>query len=396
MNLYDADEKKSNTALNFDIHKVSISYESLFPVQNILVLPLPGVGDTLNTCPALEILRKAYPKANITLVVMFKAAYDVMENNPIVDEIIYWPFIKKGFWKSVNFLVSLNKRRFDVAILSYPANRVEYNIVSFFTGVRLRIAHRYLYRTWRSLFFINSRTVLEDDRLHNVEENIRLLSLLGIHAESWGKPEIRLSEKDLTFARSWIKEQKLGKKPLIAFHPGCATFKNQIKRRWAREKYIELGRKLIREEGVRVLVFGSTREYALKKMVADEIGEGAYAVYESTMTEAAALIKRCRIMVSGDTGLMHVSGAVDVPVIAIFGPTNINWVYPYGATYKAVSKNLPCSPCFHYSTRHLTCDRFGDFRCITQITVEEVFAEVNKFLHKSKTKAPTPDNSEPV
>ena len=146
------------------------------------------------------------------------------------------------------------------------------------------------------------------------------------------------------------------------------------------EKYIELGRRLIEEEKIRILVFGGTLEDELKMKVAHEIGKGAYAVYESTMTQAAALITRCRLMVSGDTGLMHVAGAVDVPVVAIFGPTNIDWVYPYRSTYRLVSKNLPCSPCFYYSTRPLSCDLYGDFRCIKDITVEEVLAEVRQIL----------------
>ncbi len=235
----------------------------------------------------------------------------------------------------------------------------------------------------RSLPFLNTHTVLEDDRLHNVEENVRLLSLLGIRAQDWAKPKIQLSEADRAFARSWIKEQKLQQKDLIAFHPGCATFKNHIKRRWAKDKYVELGQRMIRTEGARILVFGGTREDELKAKVAREIGRGAYAVNESSMTQAAALISECRIMVSGDTGLMHISGAVDTPIVAIFGPTNINWVYPYGSTYRVVSKNLPCSPCFYYSTKHLTCNAYGDFRCITQITVDEVLAEVRQLLQQS-------------
>lgn len=370
----------NGSALNFQPSSDSKSFVSPVPARNILVFSLPGIGDTLNAIPALGILREVYPKANITVVVMFKGSYDILENNSLVDEVIYWPFIKKGAWKSLKFLVSLQKRRFDVAVMSYPANRLEYNVVLFLTGARLRIAHRYHNRAFRSLYFINSRTILEDDKLHNVEENVRLLTLLGIHAENWDKPRIELGENDKDFARSWLTERKLGQKRLIAFHPGCATFKNHIKRRWASKKYVELGRKLVREEGAQILVFGGTREDKLKSLVAREIGEDAHAVYESTMTEAAALMARCRMIVSGDTGLMHIAGALGVPVIAIFGPTNIDWVYPYRSIYRMLSKNLSCSPCFYYSTRSLTCDLYGDFRCITQITVEEVLAEVRRIL----------------
>jgi len=352
------------------------------PARNILVFSLPGIGDTLNTIPVLGVLRKTYAKAKITTVVMFKSSYDILENNPDVDELIYWPFVKKGAWESLKFMMALRKRRFDIAIMSYPANRLEYNLLSLLSGARLRVAHRYNHRSWRSLFFINSRTIQEDDKLHNVEENIRLLSLLGINEKSWDKPRIHLTEQDKSYAQSWISERKLDRQgDLIAFHPGCATFKNHIKRRWAWENYVALGQRLVQEEGVHILVFGGAREDELKKKVAREIGEGAHIVAGPTMTQAAALIARCRMMVSGDTGLMHISGAIGTPVVAIFGPTNINWVYPYRSIYTMVSKNLPCSPCFYYSTRHLSCDAFGDFRCITQITVDEVFEETHRLLH---------------
>jgi heptosyltransferase-2 len=324
------------------------------PAGNILVFSLPGIGDTLNTIPVLGVLRKTYTKAKITTVVMFKSSYDILENNPYVDELIYWPFVKKGAWESLKFMMSLRKRRFDIAIMSYPANRMEYNLLSLLSGARLRIAHRYNHRTWQSLFFINSRTIMEDDKLHNVEENIRLLSLLGINENSWDKPRIHLTEQDKSYAQSWISKRKLDNKgDLIAFHPGCATFKNHIKRRWALERYVKLGQRLVQEEGAHILVFGGTREDELKNKVAREIGEGAHAIYESTMTQAAALIARCRMMVSGDTGLMHIAGAIETPVVAIFGPTNINWVYPYRSIYKLVSKNLPCSPRFQvYNSNH--------------------------------------------
>ena len=150
--------------------------------MKILVLCLPGLGDTLMFTPALRALRAHFPQAQITAIVMYKSSYDVLEGNPHVDEVILWEFIKKGFLKSVAFMLKLRRERFDVSIIAFPANRLQYNLVSFLAGARLRIGHRYQHQNLIHLPFLNHRTILESDALHNVEENLKLLEFLGIKA----------------------------------------------------------------------------------------------------------------------------------------------------------------------------------------------------------------------
>lgn len=347
--------------------------------MKILVMLLPGVGDGLLFTPALELLRKQCAEAEITGLVMFKATYEVFDANPNLDRLIYWDFLKQGLIRSVKFVLRLRKEKFDVSIIAYPANRAEYNLISFLIGAKLRIAHRYDHRFFRSLGFLNTRLMQEDNQLHNVEEDVRLLRFLGIEAKSWGKPKIYLGEVEREFARKWLKDRRLEDGLLIGIHAGCAEFKNMARKRWEKEKFSELGRRLIEEYDAKILIFGGGNEEELKEYIAREMGEGAYLVSGTTMKETASLIEKCTIFVSNDSGVTHTSAALEVPCVTIFGPTNSTWVHPYRVEHIIVRKTLPCSPCFYYSVKPLKCE-FGDYRCITRITVDEVYDAASTLL----------------
>ena len=100
-----------------------------------------------------------------------------------------------------------------------------------------------------------------------------------------------------------------------------------------------------------------------------------------SILQVAAIIKRCKIFITNDSGLMHIASAVDTPTIAIFGPTNPLWVHPWGVKHKIVSLGLSCSPCFFYSQHPLTCKRKeNDYLCITGITTEMVLQATKDLL----------------
>ena len=350
--------------------------------MKILVMLLPGVGDGLLFTPALGALRRHFPSAHITGLVMFRATYEVFKGNPNFNRLIYWNFLEEGLIRSIKFVLRLRKEGFDVSIMAYPANRAEYNLISILIGARLRIAHRYNHRFYRSLGFLNNRLVQEDDELHNVEEDMRLLSFLGIRVDPGTGPEIYLGDVERDFARTWLKERGVEDRLLVGIHAGCAEFKNMARKRWEKEKFVKLGQRLVKECDARVLVFGGGNEEELKEYVAQGIGEKAYLVSGTTMKETASLIEKCTLFVSNDSGVMHTSAALGVPCVTIFGPTNPKWVHPYEVEHVVVRKGLPCSPCFYYSVKPLKC-RFKDYRCITQLTVDEVYAAAAKLLAQS-------------
>jgi heptosyltransferase-2 len=352
----------------------------------ILILALSGIGDALMFTPAITLLRKNLPDAVIDAVVMFKGAKEIYERNKDLNTVFYFDFINRSLLSSLRFILGL-RGKYDASVNVYPSNRMEYNMISFLAGAKKRAAVRYLRMDQKNLGYLNNIRVTEDDNLHNVETNIRLCEkLLNIQFNEEPDLYFPLTPADEKFAADYLKEFNIDESNLIiGFHPGCATLKNHIKRRWEPEKFAELGRRLIKDFNAKILIFGGPEEKELKENIGGLIGSpDASVVLKGSLTGNAALIKRCRVFVTNDSSLMHISAALKRKVVAVIGPTNVNYIHPWHAPYKIVSLNLECSPCFIYSPRPLTCFRDDlQFKCIKELNVEMVYKAVSDFIKES-------------
>lgn len=347
--------------------------------MQILVITLAGIGNTLLSTPALRLLRETFPEAHIAALVMFRGAREILETNPCVDEVVYWDFLNRNLIESLRSVLRLRKRGYDISLNAYPANRIEYNFISFLIGAKKRLGHRYDHQDILNFNFLNNRTIHENNDRHDIEENIALTQLLGCKEYEGQVAEIWLTEADKKSTEEWLSERSLESGPLIGFHPGTARFKNQERRRWAKEKFAQLGDILSKRYKARTLIFGGPDEIQLAQEILGLMKCKGYLVKGTTLRQSAALIERCDLFVSNDSGLMHIAAALKVPVVAIFGPTNPVWVRPYSTKYVIVRRGLSCSPCFFYSPQPLSCRR-GDFACIDQINVEDVLNGVTRLM----------------
>ncbi len=182
----------------------------------------------------------------------------------------------------------------------------------------------------------------------------------------------------ISYSKNNISENDL----VIGYHPGTAVLKNQNKRRWEPEKFTELGKRLIEKQNAKILIFGGPTETELKENIKSMIGSSsAISVSDLSLTESAALMKRCKTFVTNDSSLMHVASALQLNVVVIIGPTNPNYIHPWKTNHKIVTLNLDCAPCFIYSPRPLTCSRDDvKFKCIKELNVDMVYNEVLKFI----------------
>ncbi len=352
----------------------------------ILVISLAGIGNTLLFTPALRLLRERFPSAHISALVMFKGAREILEGNPHLNELIHWNFIQEGLFRSLRFLARFRSCRYDISINAYPANRREYNLISFLIGAKQRLGHRYDNLDGVSLNFLNTKRIPESYFRHDVEENIALLGLLGVRGKSPGGLEIFLAEEDRRFAQDWLIRKDLEESFMVGFHAGSARFKNQAQRRWAKEKFARLGRILAQKKSAKILIFGGPDEAQTNREICDSLAGSGYIVKDTTIKQTAALMERCNIFVTNDSGLMHIAAALRLPTVAIFGPTNPGWVHPWGTRYEIIRKELPCSPCFFYSVRPLTC-LLGDFRCIDSIEVDDVLKGIERIMERENGRA---------
>ncbi len=350
----------------------------------ILALPLYGIGDVLMTTPALRNIKENLPSSSLTYIHMFKTTRDVLINNPNVDENIHFPFLEAGKLASTRFILGL-RGRYDIAINFYPSNRRDYNMASFLSGCRVRVGHTYVKRNIRELNFLKNRTLKEDDDLHNVEENLRLLAFLGIKDPRPCPMEIFLSVEEEQEALSWMAGKGIDEKALlVGFHPGTSAFKEHVNRRWPAGRFSELIDTIagkISPAG-RFLVFGGPEETSLKNEIKRGCLRGVvHTVDMPGIRQTAAIMKRCGLFISNDSGLMHLAAALKVPTIGIFGPTNPKWVYPWGAPARVVrNPRAGCEPCFRYSPEPLECGGKYDFKCLQGISVQEVLEAAKELV----------------
>lgn len=348
-----------------------------------LILALSGIGDALMFTPALRLLRKARPNAQIDVLVMFRGVKDLYESNPDIDKVIYFDFMKEGFINSLRFILSL-RGKYNTTINVYPSNRKEYNIINYLFGTEKRVGVEYLRRNKTNLGRLNNITIKENDSLHNVQENIKLVEKL-LKREFKEEPtlQIKLKESDNNFAKEFLQEKSVSEKDLvIGFHPGCATLKNHSKRRWEPEKFAALAKKLIENHSARIIIFGGPEEDELKQNIFNQINsDKALVVNAPALMKSVSLMKRCNLFVSNDSSLMHFASALGLKVVSIIGPTNQNYIHPWKTEHKIVSLNLDCSPCFFYSPKPLSCSRTDvKFKCLKELGIETVYTSVKEYI----------------
>lgn len=353
--------------------------------MKILILALSGIGDALMFTPALQLLRKHLPEAEIDALVMFSGVRDIYERNPDLNRVIHFDFMKEGFFRSLKFIRGL-RHKYDISINVYPSNRKEYNVINFLIGAEKRAAAKYLRKDLQNLGDLNNIRIYENDLTHNVETNIRLVEKL-LDKKFDEEPQLKfpLKMEDENFALNFFSGNNIGDSDIIiGFHPGSATLKNHKQRRWEPDKFTELGKRLIEEKNAKILIFGGPEEIELKKVIKENINSDNSIIVETdNLAESTAIMARCNAFVTNDSSLMHVASALKLKVVAILGPTNPHYIHPWKTDHNIVRLNLDCSPCFIYSPRPLICYREDvQFKCIKELTVDMVYRPVADFLNQ--------------
>ncbi len=346
-------------------------------MEKIIITPLFGIGDTLMTTPALELLKKHKHDCHITCFTLNPAAYQILINNPHIDNLITCPINNMNIIQSLATLLKTISFRFDTSLSFYPSNRREYNLFSLITGCKTRIGHTYLNMNLSQLNFLKNKSIQEKGDMHCVEENIRLLRFFNIPADVPPPMHVYLSEDEVSLGNQC--RQELGSGPIIGIHAGTSTFKSHINRRWPGAYFSDLINDF---PDLRFVLFGAKSEVADNKTIWENCRDRERVTIcdNKTIREVAALIGTLDGFVSNDSGLMHVASAMKVPTVAILGPTNQNFIHPWHVKHKIVSLNLPCSPCFIYSPKPLTCKLDGSFKCLQELQPQLVSQALKELL----------------
>ena len=222
-----------------------------------------------------------------------------------------------------------------------------------------------------SYLFLNERIPPVDMEVHALTRGLMLLNAIGIDTPSVVY-DIPVSEKDRGQVKSLLDAQGIdGTRPLVAINP-VALWETKL---WFNDRFAILADRLVGEVGVDVVFTGGPGDRGtiadIRRMMTAPAADFSG---RTTLTLLAALYQQATLLVTTDTGPMHLAAAVDTPVVALFGPTAPWRTGPYGDRHVVVRTAPPCSPCFKRQ-----CD-VHQCRCMRDITVAQVLAAVQPML----------------
>ena len=342
-------------------------------IHTILIRATNWVGDAVMSMPALEAVRENFPASHITVLARPWVG-PLYESHPAVNEVI--PYKRGyGYWKDssefLRVIRTLRALHLDMAVLFQ--NAFEAALIARLAGIKIRVGYN---TDGRGLLLSHSvvrgKEVLN---LHQVEYYLTILRALGWDAPT-RDPALRASPESVTRVRSLLVSKGIEDRDLlIGLSPGAAY---GPAKRWPVERFAAVGDRAIRKWGAKVVVVGTEKEKALGETLISATSQGAFNFCGMTgLGDALALIKRCQLFVSNDSGLMHVAAALKVPTVAIFGSTDSVTTGPRGRNARIVKHDLECSPC-------LKPECSAGYRCLLAVQPEEVWKEMEKLRAESK------------
>ena len=307
-------------------------------VDKILVIRVDGIGDLLNSTPAISLLRENYPSAEITVLARPLNA-SVLIGNPDVDRILVFDRDGKhrGFFAQFQFYRELRRERFQLVVAMQTA--MWSHLVAFLSGAPYRLG-RYQKR-FKSTLTHAWRGKYPKGETHEVDRNLELIRLI-CNGEGKGKLIFHLSSYEIATAKAQIASWGIGTDTfLIGIHPGGSSFD----KRWPENQYAELADRLACHYNATILLLRGPGEEALTDNIQKTMQCSAIIHAPETIRELGALLSCCDLVVCNDSGPMHLAAALDVPMVAIFGPTDhVAW-RPLSENASIVRRDMPCWPC---------------------------------------------------
>jgi heptosyltransferase-2 len=343
-------------------------------IQRILIRAPNWIGDAVMATPAVRAVRVHFPEAAITVLAKPWVA-EVFGANPHVDALLHYqdPGPHAGPAGTLKLAKALRKGRFDLAILLQ--NAFEAAFLAWLAG----IPHRLGYGTdGRSLLLSHPVPVRPRDRqVHHIRYYLNLLSRAGLGL-GHERLIVKIRPAETVRAKAILARQGVPEgAALLGINPGAAY---GSAKRWPWQRYAALCQRLQTDYGLVPLIFGGPGEARLGERIRQSLGGRAANLCGKTrLREAMSLIAACRLFVSNDSGLMHLAAGLNVPLLAIFGPTDPVTTPPVGPNAHIIRIPLPCSPCLQRE-----CP-LGHHRCMAAITVEQVQAKARRILEGGET-----------
>lgn len=336
-------------------------------IKRILVRGPNWLGDAVMCEPALRGLRRLFPDAQIALLVK-PAVADLFAGHPALTRVLTYDTKGRHAGLSGKWVLSgqLRRQGFDLAVLFQ--NAFEAAFLTFLAGV----PRRYGYATDGRSLLLSDPVAVPDRRtlVHQVRYYWDLLKPLGLTGDPSAPELVVFPEEEQAMARRFAQGGLTATDVVVGINPG-STYGEA--KRWLPERFAEVTERLCRticesrEQQVSVVIFGAKGEERLGHEIAARLPSRSLVLSgATTIRELMASVKRCAMLLTNDTGPMHIASAFQVPVVAIFGPTDWRTTSPFGSAHAIVRQPVDCAPC-------LLRECPIDHRCMTRVSVDQVY-----------------------
>ncbi len=379
------------TPCNLAVKRCPVSRENAS--HRILIMRTGAFGDILMGTPLLAALREAYPNAHLTWLVVYSEA-QAIDANPYIDEFIRWDgsywkkMLRRGLYPlwlvhALRFQRVLRAKKYDIFV-SFQPEEWPLLVKAIHPTVSIGIFDTFRQfnndeKTSRNVAAYTHSFTEADLPLHRSDQYLLPLRVLRIPDPADKRMQMGFTTEDARMVEEFLLSRGVSDKQTLTILAPMTTWQSRC---WPIERYIQLGSKLTTDTGCAIAVIGSAHpneQEAVAKITAQISGQTVNAAGVLTFRQMSALVARASVLVSGDTGPMHVAAALGIPSISLFGPTPAEGRAPLVRNGRVLFHSVPCGPC-----DQKTCPNKGadHMLCMKLITVEEVAAATSEILNK--------------
>jgi len=332
----------------------------------ILVLRFSAMGDVVLTTPFIRLLRRGFPNAQIDFIVKEQFAALVSQNRNI-DNVLHVPLGSKGF---LRFLKYIRKNEYDIVFDLQRNSRS--SMILLWSGAKEKI--KYKARRFERFVLVKFKKNIYRENLSVPLRFIEALKIKGLEDDGLGL-ELSVSDKAVKSIYNIYKENNIYFPfNVILLAPGAG----RATKMWPVENYIETADYFIKE-GYNVVTIGGGKDIRVCEKIKDKLGENVLNLCGKTdLEQTVAIISLSRLLISNDTGVMHLATGLNTPVVAIFGPTTEELgFFPFRSFSKVVQVPLNCRPCSFHGTDK--CPK-GHFNCMKMISADMVIEAAESLI----------------
>ncbi|MFC1562509.1 glycosyltransferase family 9 protein [candidate division KSB1 bacterium] len=358
------------------ISKLINSNKNKSNIGSILIVKLDHLGDVITSLPSVYAIRRKFPEAEITSLVG-EWVKDVLKNNPYIDNVIIYNSKrfepkkhKYSLSKTVKLLSNIFEKRYDLIVgLRDDWLTLVFSLI-YFPKVRIdrgTVRFRLKYKKFSDLFL---RRTSSDKNIHEIDTNMMIAETGGIDQIKEEK-SIFLTDKERNWAEDFLASLGLKGKRFVIISPG-AKWKY---RRWDVRKFANLADKIKKEFELEIVIAGSkdeidTAEEMQKIMKGDSISIAG----KTNIRQILSLLERALLCITNDSGMVHLSSGLNVPIAAIFGPQDPEKFGPWSDNSIVFHKKVDCFPCSQKKCIQKNSP------CVNLIDVNDVFKKIRIYF----------------